>query len=729
MTITQISDIDQPDRWIDITPKAIAPKALAALRLLAGRLARCGAAKGAPTLESVKHSALLKSRECGRRVSVPLAFCINVFCDLRGQGWQFRTTRRAILALAPSGGGAVDDEKARVRTAHLIERDAQLRQPSVRRFIEEMEQRRLHRGEWHSVFSVMRDGRELAAKLSCALSAGAEAEGHRVLRDVVDPYIQFVHARDRCQFTGLELSDIWRYFRHTWLTTYQSTPGRKMFILIRDRASANHPVVGIAALGSPIMQLGVRDNWIGWTAKQIVEVIRETPSPHWARWLLTSQEDLVRAVYIADFIREAHITRAELRSPTKAAIERLHTLSAKEREIHHLYPARKQHKTASRPGSTTWRDQAGTHLFRSKRAAALAELLQARLDLTVARRSRLSAKEWKESVMSAAVGRAIATILRYTKAAHAGVDMMDITVCGAIAPYNHLLGGKLVSLLMASPEVRDEYAKRYGRAESVIASSIAGRAVVRRPQLVLLGTTSLFGAGASQYNRLKLEASQFGGEKGAIIEYEMLGRTAGYGSYHFSQTTMESLEPLLGQLQGGRRVNSIFGEGVNPKLRKVRGALDAVGLPSNALLQHGSPRLVYGIALARNFREILLGLERRPKYLLRGGKSTTTAIAEFWRVRWLAKRITREDLIACVASHTLAYPVRHGARVLLPGSEDDASPLFELLGGQSEPGPEFLAAVGAAADPIETLSALGHVLASGHVPVSRSSSDCSTGTR
>ena len=96
----------------------------------------------------------------------------------------------------------------------------------------------------------------------------------------------------------------------------------------------------------------------------------------------------------------------------------------------------------------------------------------------------------------------------------------------------------------------------------------------------------------------------------------MLGRTAGYGSYHFSQNTMESLEPLLGQLQGGRRVNSIFGEGVNPKLRKVRGALDEVGLPSDALLQHGSPRLVYGIALARNFREILLGLERREQEVL-----------------------------------------------------------------------------------------------------------------
>jgi hypothetical protein len=391
---------------------------------------------------------------------------------------------------------------------------------------------------------------------------------------------------------------------------------------------------------------------------------------------------LVRGIYVVDFIREGHLSRRDLTTPTREVIERLRELSEEERQVHHLYPARKQHKTASRPGATAWREQAMTHLFRSKRAAALAELLQARLDLTAARPQRLSRAEWKQAVMSAAVGRAISTILKYTKAAHVGVDMMDVTVCGAVAPYNRLLGGKLVSLLVTSPEVRDEYLRRYSRAESVIASSVAGRAVVRPPQLVLLGTTSLFGAGASQYNRLKVDAGELGGESGTRIAYEMLGKTAGYGSYHFSQATMDALEPLLAQVQGGRRVNSIFGEGVNPKLRKVRGALDAVGLPSDALLQHGSPRLVYAVPLAKNFREILFGMERRPKYLLRGGAHATAAIAGFWIRRWLTRRCTQAEVIADLQTHTVAYPVRHGGRVALPDSDSDWLPLFSELAGE-----------------------------------------------
>jgi hypothetical protein len=59
------------------------------------------------------------------------------------------------------------------------------------------------------------------------------------------------------------------------------------------------------------------------------------------------------------------------------------------------------------------------------------------------------------------------------KAERIGIAMMDISICGAIAPYNSLLGGKLVSLLLCSPEVVKEYEARYGEQTSVIASCTA----------------------------------------------------------------------------------------------------------------------------------------------------------------------------------------------------------------------------------------------------------------
>jgi hypothetical protein len=250
--------------------------------------------------------------------------------------------------------------------------------------------------------------------------------------------------------------------------------------------------------------------------------------------------------------------------------------------------------------------------------------------------------------------------------------MLDITVCGAIAPYGPLLGGKLVSLLMASPVLVGAYEKRYRRAESVIASSMAGRPVRRKPRLVLLGTTSLYGVASSQYNRLVVPAATLNTDR--PLEYERLGHTAGFGSYHFSRETMAELEIIAAQGRRGREVNSIFGEGVNPKLRKVRAALDAIGLPSDHLLQHGSPRLIYAVPLATNFRDILVGTAKRPNYLLdpRRSNEGTQILIEYWTKRWLLPRIRRDGVLDAVRANTLVYPICHGARVQSGNPPQDA---------------------------------------------------------
>src|SRR5262249_30095696 len=156
--------------------------------------------------------------------------------------------------------------------------------------------------EWHSIFSLMRDGRDLAQRLSAARSPIAAAS-EAPLRRAIDPYLQVARAGTTCTCTGLDLFDVWRYFRHTWTTNYQSTPGRKLFFLVRDRAAVNHPVVAIAALGSPIVQLSVRDHWIGWTPDQLIATMRAGSRRSWMRWLDSSLERLLKDVYTKDLIK------------------------------------------------------------------------------------------------------------------------------------------------------------------------------------------------------------------------------------------------------------------------------------------------------------------------------------------------------------------------------------------------------------------------------------------
>jgi hypothetical protein len=118
---------------------------------------------------------------------------------------------------------------------------------------------------------------------------------------------------------------------------------------------------------------------------------------------------------------------------------------------------------------------------------------------------------------------------------------------------------------------------------------------------------------------------------------------------------------------------------VNPKLRKVRGALDVVGLPSDLLLRHGGHRVVYGVPLAANFRQVLLGLTERAQSIVPRSDHTATAVAAFWRRRWLAPRVMRTEVREAVRTHTLVYPVTHGARVLLPPVAGEEGPLFAAV--------------------------------------------------
>jgi hypothetical protein len=596
-----------------------------------------------------------------------LRVAIGILFDLKVQGWTLEVSRKAICGQPPkTDGGTPAEEKQRLRETHLHERNNQLRQRSVREFIRQMEQQRLGPHGWVSIFSVMRDGHEFEQRLRAF--AGRSTLRADDLKGCISPYLQVVEAGVRCSLTGLKLSEIWRYFRHTWTTPYNSTPGRKIWILVRDRAAENHPVIGIAAIGSAVVQLSTRDSWIGWRSSEFLEQMRLNPGSRWARWTKRWLNDLIDGIYKKDFLAEHILNASSLRYPDEATIARLLSEAAKARKRHQKYPRRSEHKGGGRNPRLDWSRQARLDLFRAKRAESLAKLLGARLKLIEAGFGSDIKSGLREALKSAQGRHAIEIILKQVKATHVGIDMLDITVCGAVAPYNHILGGKLVSLLLTSPEIVKAYARKYSGSASIIASSMAGRAVRRKPRLVLLGTTGLYRVTPSQYNRLHFSSAEVGGRMGDSIRFERLGESEGFGSYHLSSETAREVEILLAQSHPGTRVNSIFGEGVNPKLRKLRAGVDLLGLDSNALLNHRSSRIVYGIPLASNFREILLGLETRPRYLLpqKHGQAVTNRIADFWVRRWLGQRIGHAGILEATAAHSVVHPVSHGARVVLP---------------------------------------------------------------
>lgn len=593
-----------------------------------------------------------------------------LIADLRLQRWKFRVRQRRI-EVRPAEHFAADPaaEKGRVRRQELVKRDAQLARASVQHFIRSMERPRMFNGAQVSIFSVMRDGRELAGALRRARkhSNNGWAEA---LKEVVDPYIQVIRSPEAtCSLTGLQLLHMWRYFRHTWTNQYTTVPGRNMMFLVRDAAASCHPIVGIGSLSSPIVQIRERDRWVGWQAESFLARIAAKPTSRLARWLVRVIDKGIKEVHVRDFIEEGILTARHLSVPTDEVINRLQRLASTQRRLHHRFVRAQEHKRRIQSASprTYWSTRARMHLFRSKRALALATYLRAR---TVVRRhfgSSPTAAKLRTLAESGDGQDVIRKMLKKAKADRIGIAVADISVCGAVQPYNAILGGKLVAMLAASPEIVSEYQRRYAAAASEIASSMAGRPIVRKPDLVLLGTTSLYGVGSSQYNRVKIPCEILGGRSDEVLRYEELGYSEAFGTSQYSDETIQALTRLMQQDADGERVNSIFGEGVSPRLRKVRAGLDALNFPSDLLLRHHRRRIIYAVNLVRNLPNYLLGLERRPAYVFppKVGRTATVRITEWWRERWLRHRIASDQVLDEVAKHTLVRPVRHGARVSL----------------------------------------------------------------
>ena len=592
-----------------------------------------------------------KTAKLGDLYNLPtLAAAAHTLVDLVEQGWSLTIYKHGPLLAPPPTHSDPDSEKARVRRQEHLRRDPQLRKASVRRFVMGMEKPREHRGNLVSIFNLMRDGRELADAL--------EHELHP--EQVIRPYVQVVDD-GKCELTGFAIHDIWRYFRHTWSNAYFTVPGRSMPILIRDAATSHHAVIGLAAISSPVMQIAERDQWIGWDSDTFLDKVRETPTDSIAAWILRRIDAQLDEIYIQDLLADNVLQPTDLRHPSWEVVALLRADAERHRQKHHRTPLSEVRRMEQDP----WVERATSHLFRGKRSALLADTLEAALVLQPHLYPVPSAVGLQTALEDAKARTQIRRLVRRARGERVGTVIADLTVCGAVAPYSALAAGKLVGALAVSPKVIAAYRAKYAR-PSEIASSMAGRSIERESRLSFISTTSLYGSGSSQYNRLRWPADVMGGSNNEQIRFAELGRSRSFGTSHFADETVEALV-RLSRIKGAVvRVNSVFGEGVSPRLRKVRLGLAALGWPTSELLKHGRQRIIYGVKLVENLRDFSLGVDPDPEYLLDPEMLDETPVADWWFGRWGRRRSEQPAVLKSMRQHRLIRPISHGARVPLP---------------------------------------------------------------
>ena len=603
--------------------------------------------------------------------------CIRILSDLARLRWRI---------VEQGYGFALENRKESVRGRPIAELvaskeslrrelqpvvDEQKRRPAVVDFIAKME--REDRSGRRSVRLLMADGAELAARLAPARQLEGE-DRVEALAAAIKPYLQEAD-KSVDPTTGRRLREIWRYFRYSWSIPQVATPGRQLLYLVRDSAHTAHPVIGIAALNNCPLEMGERrERYIGWHHAEMIERFTGAAGKGKAAleeevgWL---ERQLEKSLLEVDWT--CLVTAEEVKSPNAAVVRRLAMRSQEFSKLRETLLKEVANSTGNQFEPDLWDDAAAPpvdddilqleakasvdarmHVARKqlvarKRASALSRLLLARLVIAEHRHELTDPDRAPATLGQDKVRGAVNIVLEALKGRRAGANLLEITTCGAIAPYNRILGGKLVALLMLSPQVGADYRRRYAN-PSIISSQMKNRRVTRDNTLVYLGTTSLYVHGSSQYNRLQLPAGTIAPDQESI-RYHAIGKTSGFGTIQFSPDTSRAIDAFLAYDSDFKEVNSVFGEGTSPKLRKVKMGLRRLGFDADKLMQHRHHRLIYGAPLFPKAREWLLErVAELPGYVAAPDdyEDATENIAAFWRRRWLASRLFHESSMAAL---------------------------------------------------------------------------------
>ncbi len=610
------------------------------------------------------------------------------------------------------------------------ERRTQFEDESVRKFIREMETPDRQNGKRVDVTDLIADGDDLYNDLQ-RLQGLEREQIVDELDNEIQPYIQHAERGLEDEYTGIDLHDIWRYFRYTWLTPYNQVPGRNINFLVRDAAREHHPVIGIASLASSMMNLRERDKYIGWRIDAVEEELerksrtleveeqlpkeertpeKQTRTREITEQLETEEEwqerveeycsmlrsavetaiaESIEQVRYDDFIaRFDDLSEEDFEKASGTAFKRLKQLEGlatyvfKEKpplvsevdnpdDYENIFDPSEFElteddlddvdiKDADPDSLDDWEEKSETALFVKKRAHTLQKLLRDReyfLENEIE-----NDKEFIEAAIESERGnRALRTALKETKKRRVGAGMMNIQVCGAIPPYNHILGGKLVAMALTGPEVINKYREKYKGYKSKIASAMKGEPVIKNNELVFLDTTGLFKVGSAQYDRVRVPASN------GQIEYEEVGKTDGYGSVQFGPNARRRLGQVTEMLENRKAVKGRFGEGVAPKMRKIRRGLENLKLDGE-LLKHESPRVIYAVPLASDFREFLFGLREDPDYLwdFDDPAAEQQKIYDHWKNRWVSKRVQKGWVLDDIRSFDKDEDLRLGHEVDFP---------------------------------------------------------------
>jgi hypothetical protein len=202
------------------------------------------------------------------------------------------------------------------------------------------------------------------------------------------------------------------------------------------------------------------------------------------------------------------------------------------------------------------------------------------------------------------------------------VNVLDAYVVGAVPPYSALLAGKMVTCLIRSRDIYNDFTDTYGSSRGIISQK------QKKARLLAVTTSSALGR-SSIYNRLKL---------GQVRYLHSIGYTSGWGHFHIPDRLFDEFRTYLRDNEHAYADQNRFGQGPNWRLRTTRAALTKLGFDQK-ILRHGLRREIFISLLANNAIKLLRTGRGRPDL---ESLASAQDIAQHALERWVIPRSQRQ---------------------------------------------------------------------------------------
>ena len=240
---------------------------------------------------------------------------------------------------------------------------------------------------------------------------------------------------------------------------------------------------------------------------------------------------------------------------------------------------------------------------------------------------------------------------------------MEVTVCGAVPPFDVGLGGKLVISFVAHPDIID-----LGRstAGTVLRQSFDVQSLERflpREGLLVVTTKGLY----SRYSPMYQRSSVPGVSPTSDVKLKHADNTDGTTSTFLSNRTAWLSKQLLSlsSEKGKGQVSWAYGSGGAKRHRALESAASLCGLGID-VVSAGISRPVYSLELAENAVPSIWSLED-PVWVVPRSESPqgySSLATENWRKRWLKKGKQRARDFAFIPSPLRRMEGADGSREL-----------------------------------------------------------------